>query len=210
VHRDAHAPPTWLSASKRTTLLLLPMLAAACRSSYTVHPVAIYIIHYLSPCLGLPCHGVTSVHHAVSTAMPCPDEHEHELELAGQGRFYLVSLSRGPRGCLLACLRLPRADPSQLLLCLPQRTSPAAAPLRHAAWRLQSYRSPRIFVRSLLPIGLSPSSSSLSVLRLKGRPQGSTRRTFTEPETPVGLHPTHMTSHHACLASCSASCRVCF
>ena len=174
-----------LSASKRTTLHLLPCYLRELFTRF-IHPVS---THRTRTPRGVHRDATTST----SSSSP-----------AGQGRFYLVSLTPYHAAACLP-VPLPRADPSQL--CLSARAHVAAAPLRHAAWRLQSYRSARIFVAACCFRLARP----LLFFPVRSAPEGpAVRRTFTEPETPVGLHPTHMTSHHACLASCSDSCRVCF
>ena len=147
------------------------------------------------------------VHTSYSYTTRCPPRchDEHELELAGRTGSFLFGLPDSlSRGCLP--VPLPRADPSQLCLCLPERTSPQLrSDMRRGGCNPIDPRASSFAAccfRWARPLLFFP---------VRSAPEGpAVRRTSTEPETPVGLHPTHMTSHHACLASCSASCRVCF
>ena len=93
-----------LSASKRTTLHLLPCYLRELFTRF-IHPVS---THRTRTPRGVHRDATTST----SSSSP-----------AGQGRFYLVSLTPYHAAACLP-VPLPRADPSQLCLCLPERTSP--------------------------------------------------------------------------------------
>ena len=140
-----------LSASKPTTLHLLPCYLRELFTRF-IHPVS---THRTRTPRGVHRDATTST----SSSSP-----------AGQGRFYLVSLTPYHAAACL-CLSLGPIPLSSACVCQSARRR-SSAPTCGVEVAILSIPSPRIFVRSLLPIGLSPSSSSLSVLRLKGRPSG--------------------------------------